>query len=119
ELVGVEAQVYAVGVDDEGRQWKVTGRLDRVEEVEGGLRIVDFKTGRNVVAGKEMDRHAQRGGYQEAIISGSITIGDDERLKARAYGAELVFLRRSSRNVREQPALDVDSDPGWAQELID
>src|SRR5699024_2202719 len=39
ELVGVEAQVYAVGVDDEGRQWKVTGRLDRVEEVEGGLRI--------------------------------------------------------------------------------
>src|SRR5699024_4864068 len=45
ELVGVEVQVYAVGVDDEGRRWKVTGRLDRVEEVEGGLRIVDFKTG--------------------------------------------------------------------------
>ncbi len=119
ELVGVEAQVYAVGVDDEGRQWKVTGRLDRVEEVEGGLRIVDFKTGRNVVAGKEMDRHAQLGVYQEAINSGTITIGQDERLEAQAYGAELVFLRRSSRTVREQPALEADSDPGWARDLID
>ncbi|WP_209373640.1 PD-(D/E)XK nuclease family protein [Brevibacterium renqingii] len=117
-LVGVEAQVYAVGVDAEGRQWKVTGRLDRVEEVEGGLRIVDFKTGRNVVAGKEMDRHAQLGVYQEAINSGTITVGEDQRLDARAFGAELVFLRNSSRTVREQPALEIADDPGWARELI-
>lgn len=118
-LVGVEAQVYAVGVDADGREWKVTGRLDRVEEVEGGLRIVDFKTGRNVVAGKEMDRHAQLGVYQEAINSGTIRIGEDQDLDAHAFGAELVFLRKSARTVREQPALDVDENPGWARELID
>jgi superfamily I DNA/RNA helicase/RecB family exonuclease len=118
-LVGVEAQVYAVGVDSEGREWKVTGRLDRVEEVDGGLRIVDFKTGKNVVAGKEMDRHAQLGVYQEAINSGTITVGEDQTLDARAYGAELVFLRNSSRTVREQSALEIDENPGWARELID
>ncbi|UVI37606.1 UrvD/REP family ATP-dependent DNA helicase [Brevibacterium spongiae] len=118
-LIGVEAQVYAVGVDENGRQWKVTGRLDRVEEVAGGLRIVDFKTGRNVVAGKEMDRHAQLGVYQEAINSGTIRVGEDRELDAQAYGAELVFLRNSARTVREQPALDVDDNPKWARELID
>ncbi|SDS81381.1 Superfamily I DNA or RNA helicase [Brevibacterium siliguriense] len=118
-LVGVEAQVYAVGVDGEGREWKVTGRLDRVEEVEGGLRIVDFKTGRNVVAGKEMDRHAQLGVYQEAINSGTIRIGEDQEIDAHAFGAELVFLRKSARTVREQSALDVDENPEWARELID
>ena len=118
-LVGVEAQVYAVGVDAEGREWKVTGRLDRVEEVEGGLRIVDFKTGRNVVAGKEMDRHAQLGVYQEAINSGTIRVGEDREIDAHAFGAELVFLRKSARTVREQSALDVDENPDWARELID
>ena len=118
-LIGVEAQVYAAGVDDAGRRWKVTGRLDRVEEVSGGLRIVDFKTGRNVIAGKEMDRHAQLGVYQEAINSGTIRIGEDEELDAEAFGAELVFLRKSSRTVREQPALEIDENPKWARELID
>ncbi|MGC2940008.1 MULTISPECIES: PD-(D/E)XK nuclease family protein [unclassified Brevibacterium] len=118
-LVGVEAQVYALGVDADGREWRVTGRLDRVEEVEGGLRIVDFKTGRNVVAGKEMDRHAQLGVYQEAINSGTIRIGEDQELDAHAFGAELVFLRKSARTVREQSALDVDENPHWARELID
>ena len=118
-LVGVEAQVYAVGVDADGREWKVTGRLDRVEEVEGGLRIVDFKTGRNVVAGKEMDRHAQLGVYQEAINSGTIRVGEDREIDAHAFGAELVFLRKSARTVREQSALDVDENPDWARELID
>ncbi|WP_432791521.1 PD-(D/E)XK nuclease family protein [Brevibacterium sp. K11IcPPYGO002] len=118
-LVGVEAQVYAAGVDADGREWKVTGRLDRVEEVEGGLRIVDFKTGRNVVPGKEMDRHAQLGVYQEAINSGTIRIGEDQEIDAHAFGAELVFLRKSARTVREQSALDVDENPDWARELID
>jgi superfamily I DNA/RNA helicase len=118
-LVGVEAQVYAVGVDAEGREWKVTGRLDRVEEVNGGLRIVDFKTGRNVVPGKDMDRHAQLGVYQEAINSGTIRIGEDRELDAQAFGAELVFLRNSARTVREQPALEIDENPQWARELID
>ena len=118
ELVGVEVAVYATGVDEAGREWKVTGRLDRVEQGAEGVRIVDFKTGKNVVPGKDMDRHAQLGVYQEAINSGTITTADGRTIDAQAYGAELVFLRNSSRTRREQPALEVAEDPMWARHLI-
>lgn len=118
EVVGVEAQVYAFGVDEAGQEWKITGRLDRLEQTENGIRIVDFKTGKSVVAGKEMSRHAQLGVYQETINSGTIVIGDDQRVDAKAYGAELVFLRNSAQTVREQPALDIDEDPAWARNLV-
>ncbi|HCG56738.1 MULTISPECIES: PD-(D/E)XK nuclease family protein [Brevibacterium] len=118
EPLGVEAQVYATGVDDKGQEWKVTGRVDRLEQTHDGIRIVDFKTGKNVVKGQEMPRHAQLGVYQEAINSGTITIGEDQIIDAKAYGAELVFLRNSKQTTREQSALEIDEDPGWARDLI-
>lgn len=118
ELVAVEAQVYATGVDENGQEWKVTGRLDRIEQSGDGVRIVDFKTGKNVVGKQEMARHPQLGVYQEAINSGTIRIGDDREVEAKAFGAELVFLRNSARTKREQSALEVDADPGWARDLI-
>lgn len=118
EPIGVEAQVFATGVDENGQEWKVTGRLDRIEHTAEGIRIVDFKTGKNVVPGPEMQRHAQLGVYQEAINSGTITLGEDQVIEAQAFGAELVFLRNSARTKREQSALEIDEDPGWARDLI-
>ncbi|MDN6133543.1 MAG: PD-(D/E)XK nuclease family protein [Brevibacterium sp.] len=118
EPIGVEAQVYATGVDDKGQEWKVTGRLDRLEHTADGIRIVDFKTGKNVVKGQDMPRHAQLGVYQEAINSGTITLGEGRVIDAKAYGAELVFLRNSAQTRREQSALEIDADPGWARDLI-
>ena len=118
EAIGVEAQVFATGVDENGQEWKVTGRLDRIEQTAEGLRIVDFKTGKNVVPGPEMPRHAQLGVYQEAINSGTITLGEDQVVEAQAFGAELVFLRNSARTKREQSALEIDEDPAWARDLI-
>ncbi len=118
QVVGVEAQVYATGVDDEGREWKVTGRLDRIETAAEGVRIVDFKTGKNVEAADDMSRHPQLGVYQEAINSGTITLADGRVIDAQAFGAELVYLRRSSKTVREQPALEMDTDPDWARNLL-
>ncbi|RBP66308.1 superfamily I DNA/RNA helicase [Brevibacterium sanguinis] len=118
EVLGVEAQVNATGVDDEGREWAVTGRLDRIEATDDGVRIVDFKTGRTVAAGADMARHAQLGVYQEAINSGTITLPDGRVIEARAQGAELVYLRNSSRTVREQAALEADSEPDWARRLL-
>ncbi len=118
EVVGVEAQVSATGLDDHGREWKVTGRLDRIETAADGVRIVDFKTGRNVEATDDMPRHPQLGVYQEAINSGAITLEDGRVLDARAFGAELVYLRKSARTVREQSALEIDSDPHWARNLL-
>ncbi|SDR69606.1 Part of AAA domain-containing protein [Brevibacterium sandarakinum] len=118
EPIGVEAQVYATGVDDKAQEWKVTGRLDRLEQTPEGIRIVDFKTGKNVVKGQEMARHPQLGVYQEAINSGTITIGEDQTIDATSYGAELVYLRNSKQTTREQSALAIDEDPGWARDLI-
>ncbi|GAA1872746.1 PD-(D/E)XK nuclease family protein [Brevibacterium marinum] len=118
EPIGVEVQVYATGVDESGQEWKVTGRLDRVEQGADGIRIVDFKTGKNAPTGQDMPRHAQLGVYQEAINSGTITIGDDQVIEAKAYGAELVFLRYTKQKKREQSALEIDEDPGWARDLI-
>ncbi|RAF20502.1 PD-(D/E)XK nuclease family protein, partial [Burkholderia multivorans] len=57
DVLGVEARVYATGVDDRGQEWKVTGRLDLVEAVDGGVRIVDFMTGKAVPAGADMPIH--------------------------------------------------------------
>lgn len=118
EVLGVEAQVYATGTDDSGRTWKVTGRLDRIESVPGGIRIVDFKTGKNVETGEDMPRNAQLGVYQEAVDVGTITLPDGTIIDAKSYGAELVYLRKSSRTVREQKALENDAEPRWAGELI-
>ncbi|KZE20785.1 PD-(D/E)XK nuclease family protein [Brevibacterium casei] len=118
DVLGVEARVYATGVDDRGQEWKVTGRLDRVEEVAGGVRIVDFKTGKAVPAGADMPRHPQLGVYQEAVDSGVLELPDGSRVDARSAGAELVFLRRTAGTARHQDAVSADEDPQWARALI-
>lgn len=118
EVLGVEAKVYATGVDDRGQEWKVTGRLDRVEEVADGVRIVDFKTGKAVPVGADMPRHPQLGVYQEAVDSGVVELPGGRRVDARSAGAELVFLRRTASTTRVQAPVSDDDDPGWARELI-
>lgn len=117
-VLGVEARVYATGVDDLGQEWKVTGRLDRVEDVGDGVRIVDFKTGRLVPAGAEMARHAQLGVYQEAVDEGILELPDGRTVDAVSAGAELVFLRRTGATTRLQGAVSADEDPAWARHLI-
>lgn len=117
-VLGVEARVYATGIDDLGQEWKVTGRLDRVEDVGDGVRIVDFKTGKVVPAGAEMARHAQLGVYQEAVDAGYLELPDGRRVDAVSAGAELVFLRRTGGTTRLQGAVSGDDDPDWARQLI-
>lgn len=117
-VLGVEARVYATGIDDLGQEWKVTGRLDRVEDVGDGVRIVDFKTGKVVPAGAEMARHAQLGVYQEAVDQGVLELPDGRRVDAVSAGAELVFLRRTGGTTRLQGAVSSDDDPDWARQLI-
>ncbi|MCM1012130.1 UrvD/REP family ATP-dependent DNA helicase [Brevibacterium sp. XM4083] len=118
EVLGVEAQVHATGVDDLGQEWTITGRLDRVESTADGVRIVDFKTGRTVPAGADMPRHAQLGVYQEAVDTGTLTLPDGRVVDVDAVGAELVFLRRTKSTKRLQGAVSADEDPEWARELI-
>lgn len=89
----------------------VHGFVDRLETVDGGVRVVDLKTGREVSVA-DAERHAQLGIYQLAVSEGA-------RAGEGAVGARLVHLRpeRRAPAERNQPALPADG--GWAREALD
>lgn len=118
ELLGAEATV-STRVDDPAvaGPWRITGKMDRLERTSAGLRVVDYKTGKNPVTKDEAKQHAQLGTYQVALEAGGAILADDTRVPAGpAAGGELVFLRRNV--LREQPALGVAENPRWALELV-
>jgi superfamily I DNA/RNA helicase/RecB family exonuclease len=115
ELVAVEqplrAQVGAV---------EIRGQVDRLErDAKGRAVIVDLKTGSTAVPGGDLDRHAQLGVYQLAVLLGAF-----ERFGlTEPGGAELVQVGKASlaARVRVQPqrALPDDPEPAWVQELVE
>ena len=60
--VDVERYVEA---DVDGVQW--IGKIDRIEETDGGLRVVDYKTSRGATPIKEAERSIQLAFYASAI----------------------------------------------------
>lgn len=111
---------YAVGipgpvlVEQEIRQQVgdavVHGFVDRVELVDGGVRLADLKTGRPIPVG-DAEQHAQLGIYQLAAQAGAL--GDREPAGARLVH---LFPERTSAALRAQPPLPPDG--GWARELL-
>lgn len=89
----------------------VHGFVDRLEFVDGGVRIVDLKTGHEV-SRAEAERHAQLGVYQLAVSEGALP-------GRAAAGARLVHLRPERRGpgLREQAPLPEDG--GWARETLE
>jgi superfamily I DNA/RNA helicase/RecB family exonuclease len=115
ELVAVEqplrTQVGAV---------EIRGQVDRLEkDAHGRAVIVDLKTGSTPVPSTDLDRHAQLGVYQLAVLLGAF-----ERFGlVEPGGAELVQVGKASlaARVRVQPqrALPDDPEPEWARELVE
>jgi superfamily I DNA/RNA helicase/RecB family exonuclease len=115
DLVAVEqpmrAQVGAI---------EIRGQVDRLEkDGEGRAVVVDLKTGSTPVPGADLDRHAQLGVYQLAVLLGAF-----ERFGLiEPGGAELVQVGNASLSarVRVQPqrALPDDPEPGWAKDLVE
>jgi superfamily I DNA/RNA helicase len=108
------------GFDFEYAGTRLRGSIDRLErDADGKVRIVDFKTGRNVPSKESVATNAQLGVYQIAVREGGLEdcVGEDDELG----GAELVYLRRGMAtglpNVRTQPALQ-EQDGTWADELV-
>jgi superfamily I DNA/RNA helicase/RecB family exonuclease len=108
------------GFDVEFDGTRLRGSIDRIErDADGNVRIVDFKTGRNVPRKDEVETNAQLGVYQVAVREGGLHdfVGDEAHLG----GAELVYLRKGMAsglpNIRTQAALG-DADDTWADELI-
>jgi RecB family exonuclease len=120
---------FAVTVKAGDRTVELHGSMDRVErDAEGRAYVVDFKTGKEKVSGRELADHPQLGVYQLAVREGAL-----EGLPGFAPedgpppsgGAELVQLRvpRSSREpdqptVQAQDPLTADGDGGWVGELV-
>ena len=93
------------------------GRVDRLERhSDGGLRVVDLKTGSSKPAKGDLLRNAQLGAYQAAVESG----GFAEHGSVSA-GAALLQVGKAAgvkSTLQEQTPLSADDDPGWARALV-
>ncbi|MFM6850262.1 MAG: ATP-dependent helicase [Terrabacter sp.] len=115
ERVGVETP-FRVQV---GRA-VVAGRVDRIErDHDGGLRIVDLKTGTSKPTKADLAEHGQLGAYQVAVEEGGFAeLGD------RSAGAALVFIGKGGLSglkpsVLAQEALTSVAEPTWAHALVE
>lgn len=85
----------------------VRGSIDRVEVVDGGVRIVDLKTGGNAVSVPAAEAHPQLATYQVALVEGGEPV----------VGARLEYLGSGKPVLRSQAALDEDGLAAWRAEL--
>lgn len=115
ERVGVETP-FRVQV---GRA-VVGGRVDRIErDRDGGLRIVDLKTGTSKPTKAELAEHGQLGAYQVAVEEGGFS-----DLGEHSAGAALVFIGKGGLSglkpsvMTQEPVASVP-DPTWARALVE
>ena len=98
----------------------VRGRLDRVDrDADGGLVVVDFKTGTNAPTKADVEHNPQLGVYQWAVRSGAVASGGASSPPVR--GGMLVHLGipgAAAAKEQHQPALDDADDPTWPQTMV-
>ncbi|MFB0835584.1 ATP-dependent helicase [Arthrobacter halodurans] len=112
-LVGREVD-FDVEVAGGGVSARLRGVIDRVEvDAAGRPYVVDLKTGKSQPAVKEVDRNAQLGSYQAAVLAGAL--GDS--LPGRPGGAALVQLGTAAKSPREQAQPAVE-DEDWATPMV-
>ncbi|HZE40566.1 MAG TPA: ATP-dependent DNA helicase [Stackebrandtia sp.] len=117
ELLAAE-QRFSVTLPDGPRAvtTDLVGAVDRLErDLNGGLHIVDIKTGKNAVSAADAQEHPQLASYQVAVESGAFA-----EHGTTPAGASLVYPGTTSKSapVREQPALPDADDPGWARRQV-
>jgi RecB family exonuclease len=97
----------------------ISGRVDRLErEADGGLRVVDYKTGSSKPKAQDVATHPQLGTYQLAVEHGAF--GSEGQTSA---GAALLHLGKAAGTtgkpaLQQQPPLDTQDDPTWAAALV-
>lgn len=125
-LLGTEVPVD-VAVEVDGARVRLRGQVDRLEQdPDGGLRIIDLKTGKRAPTRAAVASHDQLGLYQLAAALGAF----DSLAGGRRHvnGAELVYLRVPERkksdlpktlaqaSLQAKPHLDDDSPPSGGYE---
>ncbi|MDO4258314.1 MAG: PD-(D/E)XK nuclease family protein [Actinomycetaceae bacterium] len=88
----------------------ISGRIDRLESVEGGVRIVDLKTGKggNKRSPKKVEDHAQLALYQVGLLANGESVAD----------ARLVFLGNEDVRMAAQTPLAGETLEMWRDEVI-
>ncbi|GGB72476.1 ATP-dependent helicase [Knoellia flava] len=98
---------------------QLRGSVDRLDVGrDGGVRVIDYKTGSSKPRTDDVPRHAQLGAYQLAVTSGAFGHLGVEPVSA---GAALLHLGKAANQkttIQVQPPLSRDEDPGWAEELV-
>ncbi|HEY8620020.1 MAG TPA: ATP-dependent DNA helicase [Dermatophilaceae bacterium] len=112
ERIGVELDLEV----EMGRAL-VRGRVDRLErDRNGGLRVVDLKTGSSKPAKADLIHNAQLGAYQAAVEHGAFA--DHGTVSAGAALLQVGKAARVHTTLQEQAPLSADDDPGWAEDLV-
>jgi RecB family exonuclease len=121
DLITVEAEVTA----QVGRAL-VRGRLDRLERhPDGGVQVVDLKTGSRTPSAEELPTHPQLGLYQVLVTEGALdgvegVLPPGGQGPATSSGASLVQLggTRKAHKEQVQAPLEHAADPQWAHDLL-
>jgi len=112
ECVGVELDMQV----ELGRAL-LKGRVDRLERhSDGGLRVVDLKTGSAKPSKGELLRNAQLGAYQAAVELGAFA--DHGSVSAGAALLQVGKAAGVKTTLQEQAPVSEDDDPEWAQALV-
>ncbi|MDR2566466.1 MAG: PD-(D/E)XK nuclease family protein [Bifidobacteriaceae bacterium] len=94
---------------------RLAGRIDRLEgEGPDRVRVVDFKTGKNVPSAADAELNPQLGAYQVAVNAGLVPP------HRSASEAVLVYLSSGASRPaeRRQPALAADGGANWMIDLL-
>lgn len=112
ERIGVELDMQV----ELGRAL-LRGRVDRLERhSDGGLRVVDLKTGSAKPSKGDLMRNAQLGAYQAAVEHGAFA--EHGTVSAGAALLQVGKAAGVGTTLQEQAPLSADDDPGWAQTLV-
>ena len=110
-LLGTEV-AFRVEVPVDSDRAVLTGAMDRVElDDDGGVIVVDLKTGKSLTPSTQLREHPQLGIYQLAVANGAVA--DYTGPGVGPTGAELVALRHDRSGlptVQRQAALSAAAD---------
>jgi RecB family exonuclease len=90
---------------------QVSGRIDRIDRVAGGIAVIDYKTGRNVAKQIEMGGDLQLATYHLAAVR-------DAALAALGPPVSLRLLYLRGMDVREQPVTE-DHEAATEARILD
>jgi len=112
ERIGVELDMQV----ELGRA-VLKGRVDRLEcDSNGGLRVVDLKTGSGKPTPGDLLRNAQLGAYQAAVEHGAFA--SHGTVSAGAVLLQVGKAAGVKTTLQQQAPLSADDYPGWAHVLV-